>query len=283
MYGSGKHLKPMMKYLKSKGLPLFLLAIIPSILTSFIVSPSSMLYFLCDYFKIESFDFTSIYLKLVNFDSEFYYIGIIGVVLYVLVVAIMFGTVDRHMRVGEFTINFHRAKARLNYNLLTALKMTCVIVIVFELYNLLNVGFALLWVGTFVSKPTAFVFSVTIFVITSFALLVTYSSMLLWPPFMLHTGLTSVGAFKMGIRQNVGNIIRVGGVMLVPIIPIFVLMLLNGILGWGNLVRILLDGICLAILAVTYIVLMYTVFYDVTGTERLDLQNKNIWSRNKGV
>lgn len=28
-----------------------------------------------------------------------------------------------------------------------------------------------------------------------------------------------------------------------------------------------------------YVVLMYTVFYDVTGTERMDLQKIDIWSK----
>ena len=283
MRSAGKHFMPTMEYLKSKGLTLFLLTIVPSLLTAFFISPSSFLYFLCNFFEIESYDFSTMYLKMYNFNSEYYYIGIIGVILFIILVAIMFGTVDRHMRTGEFSISFSRAKSRLNYNFLTALKMIAIIVIVFELYNIINVSFTLLWVATFTTKNSAFVFSIITFVLTSFALLVTISSIILWPPFMLHTGLSSLEAFKIGIRQNVGNALRIGGVLVIPILPIFVLMLLNGILGWGGLVRILLDGICLAILSVIYIVLMYIVFYDVTGTERLDLQKINIWSKRKGV
>lgn len=283
MGNAGKHFKPTMKYLKSKGLQLFLLTIVPSLLTSFIISPSSMLYSLCTFFDIESFDFATLFLRAATFNSTLFYVGIIGLVLYVFVIAIMLGTVDRHMRTGGFTISISRAKSRIDYNLLTALKMIVVIIIMFELYNIINISFTLLWAGTFATKNSVFVFSLITFAVTSFAFLVVASSLILWPAFMLHTGLSSFEAFKMAIRHNRGNTLRVGGVLLIPVLPLVVLMVLNAILGWGGIVRLVLDGVCLAILSVIFVVLMYIVFYDVTGTERMDLQKVDIWSKKKGV
>ncbi len=283
MSGAVKLIKPMLNYLKSKGLQLILLTLIPSLLTAFLISPSSMLYLLCGFFKVESFDFVTVFKMMLNFNSRFYYIGIIGVALYVFVVAILFGTIDRHMRIGEFSISFHRAKTRIDYNFLTAFKMTFVVVASFEIYNVLNVLFVNLWVKVFASLTAALVFSIGTFLVLSFVLTLVFSLILLWPPFMLHTGQGSFEAFRLALRQNSRNALKLSLVLVVSALPFIVLMLLSGFLGWGRLVRTLLDGLCLAWLTVIYSVTMYTIFYEVTGLERLDLQIRDIWKKRRGV
>lgn len=283
MSEAGKYYKPILKYIKSKGLYLFVIAFIPSLLTAFLISPSSMLYLLCNYFNIGTFDFPNVFLKMLNFDSQFFYIGIIGIALYIFVIAILFGTIDRHMRIGEFTISFHRAKTRIDYNLFTALKLTIAVVVGFALYNILNVLFIIMWAKAFESFTLALIFSILTFLILSFLLIMTFSMLLLWPPFMLHTGLSSFEAFKMALRQNSKNMFKVSLILALAALPFVFVMLLNAFLGWGNWISILLDGLCLAYLTVVYTVTMYTIFYDVTGIERLDLQIVDIWKKRKGV
>ena len=56
-------------------------------------------------------------------------------------------------------------------------------------------------------------------------------------------------------------------------------MIITGSLNCGVIVRTVLDGVFYAILIPFYITLMYNVFYDVTGTERMDLQKIDIWSK----
>jgi hypothetical protein len=283
MSEAGRYLRPIFKYLKSKGLTLFLLALGPSFLAAFLISPSSLLYFLCDYFELENYRFTNVFTRMFNFNSEFYYVGIIGLVLFIFVIAILFGIIDRHMRIGDFTLNPSKVKKRINYNFLTALKLVLVGGVVFELYNLLNAFFAVMWAGTFDSLIASFVFSLVTFAILTFLLLLLFTSMILWCPFMLHTGMGTGEALHTAFRQNSRNVKRLAGIMTLALLPLMLIMLLSALLGWGMWVRIVLDGTCLAVLTVVYLVAMYTVFYDVTGVERLDLQIVDIWSKKKGV
>ena len=41
----------------------------------------------------------------------------------------------------------------------------------------------------------------------------------------------------------------------------------------------MLDGVAIAVALPYYITVMYVQFYDVTGTERMDLNKTDIWSR----
>lgn len=58
-------------------------------------------------------------------------------------------------------------------------------------------------------------------------------------------------------------------------------MIITGALHCGVVSEVLLDAIAYLCVVPFYITLMYNVFYEVTGTERMDLQQmkKDIWSK----
>ncbi len=257
-----------------------LLTVVPSLMLPFVVSPSDELYFLLRFNEINYSSFGAMYEELHRLSYEWFWIGIVGIVLYTFVVALLFGIVDRHMRIGEFTISFRRAKARINYNILTAVKFVLFIFAAFELSNLLTVILYYLWYVVFGAGVTWLVFSAVSLLVTSSLFLMVMSSVILWPPFMLHTGYNTADAFVTAWKQISGKLLSVAFTLAVVILPFQITMIVTGALNTGVVVATILDGLCYAIIMPVYIVLMYNVFYSVTGTERMDLQKKDIWSKN---
>ncbi len=276
----GSLLKPTLKYLKKKGLPLFLIALVPSVLMSFMISPASMMYFFSIFHRLPAYDFSTMALKIFGFDNPFWWLGIVGILLFVFFLALMFGIIDRHMRVGEFSLSPKLLFSRLNFNFMTALKFAFFALLIFEIYNLLNLAFCLLWAQSFDNSFTAaMLFSIITFFVLSFILLFSFTSVIMWPPFQLHLGMSTFQSMKMAVRQNGENAIRIGFIMLLFLMPFAFIMIPAAKLNWPFWARIILDSLSLATAVTVYITMMYITFFEVTGTERVDLQNTDIWKK----
>ncbi len=258
-----------------------LIAVAPSLLLPFLLSPTDALYILTIYKEVDASSFATIYTQMRALPFDYFYVGIVGLALIVISVAVLFGAIDRHMRIGEFTVSFRRAKTRLNYNVLTALKFVLLTGIMYEFFYLLTAAIYYLWAALFGTGVTWVVLSAITYVLLNLLLIVSLSCIILWPPFMLHTGMKSSDAFKTGWSHMSGNIMSVVLGMLIMYVPFQLLSLLFGILDLGAIARTVLDGVMYAVLIPYYISLMYNIFYDVTGTERADLQKKSIWSNNR--
>ena len=105
------------------------------------------------------------------------------------------------------------------------------------------------------------------------------SGLLLWPPFMLHTGLRTRDAFKMGWRQMSGRVFPSLVTLLVGMLPFIVVMTVVGAVTSSTVARVVLDGLAVAVGIPYYVTLMYVQFYDVTGAERMDLNKTDLWSK----
>ena len=272
-------LKSTLRYFFDKGPQLMVLTIIPSLLSALLFSPSASLYYLMSYRNLHADHFAELYSDMHFLPFNIFYLGIIGFVLYVLVLALLFGIVDRHMRIGEFTISFRRAKTRINYNILTAIKFSVVFSVVFLLGDLLLTALYYLWAVVFGSGAAWLVFSLFSWLLVYFCVLFFAAAMLLWSPFMLHTGLRTYDAFRMGWRQMSGKILKSMLTLFVVVAPLLIIMIIVGSLTSNLVARVILDGLAYAIVLPYYVILMYNVFYDVTGTERMDLQKVDIWSK----
>ena len=83
----------------------------------------------------------------------------------------------------------------------------------------------------------------------------------------------------MGWRQMSGKILKSMLTLFVVVAPLQIIMIIVGSLTSNLVARVILDGLAYAIVLPYYVILMYNVFYDVTGTERMDLQKVDIWSK----
>lgn len=274
-----KCLKATFAYFFDKGAQMVLLSVVPSLLTALLFSPSAGLYYLMSFNEIRTDGFAALYEQMHFLPYDFYWVGIIGLVLCFVVLALLFGIVDRHMRIGEFTVSFRRAKTRINYNILTAIKFGLTAGVMFELGDLILTLLYYVWAQVFGAGAAWLVFAILSFIAVMSTLLFFACAMLLWPPFMLHTGLRTRDAFRMGWRQMSGRIPSSAFTIIIETLPFLIVMCIVGGVTDSTVARVILDGLFMAVGIPYYVTLMYVQFYDVTGTERMDLQKTDIWSK----
>ena len=107
------------------------------------------------------------------------------------------------------------------------------------------------------------------------------SIMILWPPFCLHTGLPKKAALRQAVRSISGRTGKTFLTIFLVLLPVEICMIVTGALKCGVVAELLLDAIAYLYVVPFYITLMYNIFYEVTGTERMDLETKkkDIWSK----
>lgn len=273
------HFKSSWKYIFSKGMIFALILLIPAVFLPFIVSPSSLFESLLS-FKLQNPDgYTDMFLSMF-FDYKSIWIGIIGLLIEIFSTAIVFGAIDRHMRTGQLNLSFRRANVRLNFNIITAVRFVLVMTITFLIYLFLNLLFFMLWATISKSYATFYLLCGISLVLLSLLYAILLAIIILWPPFMLHTGLTSGNAFRMSFAQINGHIMKIAFNIILLALPFYIVMLLNAIFGWSVYVGYAFDVLLILLIYHFYIILMYTIFYDVTGLERMDQQGTkktNIW------
>lgn len=274
-----KSLKATLSYFFDKGAQMVLLSVVPALMTALLLSPSAGLYYLACYKDLHADSFASLYEQMHFLPYDFYWVGIIGLVLCFVVLALLFGIVDRHMRVGEFTISFRRAKTRINYNILTALKFGLTAGVVFELGDVLLTLLYYGWASALGPGEGWLVLSLISWIAVCALVLFVMCAVVLWPPFMLHTGLRNMDAFRMGWSQMSGKLASAMLTMLVCILPFAAAMAVTGAVTADSVPRVVLDGVAIAVCIPYYVSMMYVLFYDVTGTERMDLNRTDLWSK----
>lgn len=271
------------KYFFDKGAYLLLINVLPSLLIPFALSPTSALNYLFSYKTIEPQNFLDMLVKVYELPFSYWYIGLIGVVLLVLDVAIMLGVIDRHMRVGEFTVSPSRVKVRLNFNVLTSLRFIVLAFVAFEILNLLSVAFYYLWWELCKNRVGWLVLSSITHVVLQLGMISIMARVILWPPYCLHTGLKAKDAFNQATKSISGRVFPTLFNLILVVLPVEIAMIVTGALGAGVVAQFILDTIAYLYVVPFYIVLMYNIFYEVTGTERVDLERKetSIWSKSR--
>ena len=147
-----KYLKATYKYLWDKGPYLVLISIIPSLLMPFLFSPSSTLYYLCQFKNIDSSNFAALIRDMRALPYDFWYLGLVGAILIIFAISILFGVIDKHMRTGEFNVKLSSVKSRINFNIITTLKFMFYTLFMFEFLNLLTAALYYFWGVVFESQ-----------------------------------------------------------------------------------------------------------------------------------
>ncbi|MCM1306703.1 MAG: hypothetical protein NC037_03745 [Bacteroides sp.] len=269
------------RYFGDKGFYLVLINLVPALMLPFVLSPSEAMYYLFDMEFLNIHSIASQFEYMWRPVYSYWYIGVIGLALLVFTSAITFGVIDRHMKVGEFTLSPRRIKSRLNYNLLTALKFVIATVIILVFFDIVAILLYFLWATVFKSYAATLVFSIGTMCLVEVLMIYTMCWFILWPPFMLHTGLKSSSAFKSAFSSMGGRLTKTAFSICVPIIFFQAVMIITAAFKLGVICRVVLDGVAYAIIIPYYFTLMYNTFYEVTGTERMDieLKKKDIWAK----
>ena len=221
---------------------LLLLAVCPSVLTAFVFSPYGTIDYFCNFRAFYGADFRTIYLVASGINPKLYYLGIVGLIVIPVCFSILFGAVERHMRVGEFNLGFDRILTRLNFNFLTALKFSMMLFVVYEIFKFLQVVMFYLLTHS-LQIEWAFALSLIWYVALYAAELFLLAATILWVPTMLQTGLSSTKALGLAIRQGAKQIFPTMVSLMIPTLPMLILMVVNSVLNLK--LDIVLDAILL--------------------------------------
>lgn len=271
-----KYLKMSLNYSNSKFWYLLMISIIPAVLIAFVASPYATINFLCDYYNQDVSSFGTIYKTILDINTRIAWLGIVGVFVIPFSISILMGAIDRHMRMGEFSLGFDRILSRVNFNFMTSLKFSIVALIIYELNLFFQAIFFYAMASLFVPK-VALILNIVWYVIMFIIMLFAFSLIILWVPTMLHTGLNSIPAFSLSVRQISKYLPSIALILSLPILPMILFMVLDSLLNLK--IGILLDSVVLATMFVYYAILMYTIFYDINGIEREDLKAVDIWKK----
>lgn len=273
--------KTSVKYYFSNGAYLMLMLIAPALLLPFLLSTSSTLYYLFDYQTINPQSLGDMIASVMELPYSFWYLGLIGLALLIFCVAIAYGVIDRHMRIGEFTVSPQKLKTRLNFNLLTSLRFCLMTFLVFELFNIITTIIYHFWWIVLDSRVSWLVFASLTQICGQLAMVYIMAQTILWCPFSLHTGLKAKDSLRVAVQGMSGRVLRTMLSLMLFVLPVELCMIITGALHCGVVAEVLLDAIAYLYIVPFYLVQSYTLFYEVTGTERMDLAQKNndIWSK----
>ncbi len=272
-------LKMSLKYFLDKGIYIVLIFLVPALLLPMLFSPSCDIYLFATYDTVDLSSFSAIYLALRQLPLGLYYIGAIGFVLACLMMAILFGIIDRHMRVGDFSLLKSNMPNILNSNILTASIFVLLTIVLYEFVSVVKVAFYLLWAVLFGNSVTWLVFAIITFALLSVLIIVVMSALVLFPAYMSHTGLRFFSAIRVGASQLGSDFWDVLLSFVSFGVIVILIQSLSVGLGGGVVARSIIDGLAIAIFVPFFVVLMHTIFYKVNGTERGDLIKTQIWSK----
>lgn len=273
-----KYLKMTLSYTNGRIWYLLLLSLLPSVLIAFIFSPYGSIDFLCRFGDYYTATFGEIMLAVMGISMSYYWLGIVGIFAVPFFLSILFGAVERHMRVGEFDLGFNRVRARLNFNYITAVKFTLIIFVVYMFFKFLQGTMFYLFCNS-LQWGWALSLSIIWYVLIFFVELSLLSVFILWVPTMLQTGLNSAKSLGLSVRQGARYSLSTMGILLIPTIPMIAFMIVNSTLRLH--IDIVLNAVLLTITVVYYVVLMYTIFFDINGIEREDIKKVDIWGNKK--
>lgn len=269
-------LKKAFRYANSKLIYLLLFGFLPAAFCSACFPISKIINFICWNAENPAGDFKSILFATSHIADKWWWIPLAMFLLAVLSYCMLFGAIDRHMRIGSFTMSFKRFSARANYNMLSATLFSVAVILCFVLDEFVFASLATLSSNVFSGATLTVALSFSAFL--SFALLaLAVALLIMWVPTMMHTGLNASAAFGMSVRQlgrdywNVAlSLAAVGAVALV-------LYVINGVLKMH--IGVFLDMVFYCFVVVYYLVLAFTLFFEKNGIERMDLKKTSIWEK----
>jgi hypothetical protein len=208
-----------------------------------------------------------------------YWIGwvIFALVLSTLSISILYGALDRHMRVGDFTLTRAVIEKRLNFNLVTALKFVITSYITVITAIVLLTALVFMYVNI-MPLTAAWVFTVLTCILLMFCVILVFAIILVWPPYMLHTGLSSSKAFALSVTKTSKKLLQLSAPIIAPAVPIITAMMVNSMLNLK--LDVILDTIMYVMLNCFYLVFVYTYFFEIEGKERADINKRSYLEKN---
>ena len=188
--------------------------------------------------------------------------------------------IERDMHVGDF--NFLYWRRDVNNNFFAYLVLVFFLVVGGELILILAAALISLWLAVFGgAKVIALVLTVVTLIGALVVITIIMSLLLMWPAVMVHTGMKPKSALVHTLRLKKAK----GSIAVALVFPFLIFEAVHiGAMTFDNFVVNIGAGIITTMIyfvffGVHFPVLVNTVYYDVAGLEREDLNRMSIWKR----
>lgn len=274
-----RRLKLLCNYLFKKKtlLLLCLTALIPCLLMGVFLRPMEELWVIANVDVARGLSFFDIYLHTTGFDS-FPILTLLCLIVLACTIAVVVATVDRHLRIGE--LKFRNPLKRINENFWVVFPILLVLVLLKEIFDILALLFAYLWLSTTSGTLTLILILVSYALVYLVYIMLT-SLLMMWIPHSLNTGLSVTKSLSSSVKAARGHITSMVLLISIPAL-LFAGVNFLGILA-GGVVNMVTSAVTYFFFIIYLIVMMYVVYYDAMGYDREDLNNLSIWDKSKRV
>ncbi len=269
-----RYLKLIFKYVMKKKtfFILALSAVIPSLIAGIALLPFAEMSVFNNPDTYENMSFLGIYWRMTGLGS-FWFLKILALLLLCMMLTVLIATVDRHMRLGD--LRFRNPLRRINESIWVVLPVFIAFVLFKEVFDILM---SLL---TYLCLPLepALYYGVTGvgYVVIYFVFSLLISLFVMWTPHSFNTGLSAPKSLASSMRLAGGHVVSLGFTIFLGILPLALLSLAG--IAAGGIATVLTSSICYFVLSIYFVVLMYVVYYDVTGIEREDINTVDFWEK----
>lgn len=267
-------LKSIFKYFNSKLIYLLLIVGIPSILAGFCISGAGFIELIVNFGNYKFGSFVDVYMVILAKRNIWLYLQPVALLGLALGLSLLYATIDKHMRMGEFSIRDSFRK--LDYNFIGCVKFVLVIAIAGHLIKLLFAALVFLFYKTAQNVALAWTLTAVTAILMGIIYLVIITMLILWLPTMLHTGAGDNRAFIMSIKQLSPHFGRTFWALSIPLFPYVLLMIINCYFALN--LAVVFDVLNFMFFGIWLVITMNTLYYDLNSIEREDLKSI-IWSK----
>lgn len=250
-------------------------ALVPYLFAGLFLRPMEEMFVILNIREIGALNvsFWDIYLRTTGFTTS-PFMTFLSLLVLLCTVTVLVATVDRHMRIGD--LKFRNPSRRINENFWVVFPILAVLIIVKELFDLLALLFAYLWISITTGSLTL-VLIVVSYVLVYGLFCVVVASCIMWIPHTLNTGLAAFRTFSAAVKLVRGKIMTIALMIGIPAIFIAFMNLLG--IALGGVANMVTATITYFLVSIYLIVMMYVVYYDTTELSREDLKKVSIWKK----
>lgn len=262
---------------KKTALVLFLTAIVPSMIAGVFLTPFSEVSVFSNPDKFRNMNFMEIYWRASGYGTGNWFLPLLSLVLFTMMVTLLVATVDRHMRIGD--LRFRNPLRRLNENIWVVIPVFVAFLLIKEVFDIALSLMIYLCLGLDATLFTPIL--ALCYLIAYFGFSVVIALLVNWVPHSFDTGLSAPKSLASSVKLCGTHHMSIALAIFIGIVIISTMM--SFAIMAGELVRILLSALSYYSLSIYFVVMMYVVYYDITGIEREDINVVDIWNKKNYV
>ncbi len=268
-----KYVKLAFQYMKHKKFWLLaLFSVVPSIAISFFSSFSSTIALFINFFDRKSYSFADVYSSISELRWTSFIVLVFIVIVLALLLSIIIGTIQRHMRTGCFAIT--NVFKRINENFFASFISLVAVFLFITLYGLIISCVISAWYFITRNQIATFVLSL-IFVIAFFVIFMIMLTLLsLTCPNMVCTGQKLWDSVSISIKAVRPKLFQLLVAFTLPLLLFFAVQV-GIIFADIRTLQIILDSIMMIFISCYYPVIIFAAYYDIFEKDREDLLPEN--------